>query len=75
MWWGRHFVGQALAVTGALYALAVALAVRLSPSTGLVRIRFGPVVTIAGASLLLVGTLVVLAVAARARRDQPAGLG
>ena len=75
MWWRRHVLGQALAATGALYALAVALAVRLSPSTGLVRIRIGPAVTIAGSSLLLVGTLVVLVVTVRARRDQPAGLG
>jgi hypothetical protein len=75
MWWRRHVVGQALAVTGALYALAVGLAVRLSPPTGLVRIRVGPMVTIVGASVLLAGTLVALVVAARSRRDQPAGLG
>jgi hypothetical protein len=68
MWWRWHVVGQALAVTGGLYALGVALTVRLAPPTGLVRIRFGPIVTIAGASLLLAGTLVALVLAIRARR-------
>lgn len=75
LWWRRHVVGQALALTGGLYALAVALTVRLAAPTGLVRIRVGPVVTIAGASVLLAGTLAALVVAARARPDQLAGLG
>ena len=75
MWWRRYIVGQALAVTGAVYALVVALAIRLAPPTGLVRIRIGPVVTIAGASVLLGGALVALVVAASAGRDHPAGLG
>ncbi|HEX4981188.1 MAG TPA: hypothetical protein VFV63_05795, partial [Ilumatobacteraceae bacterium] len=44
MWWRRQIVGQALAVTGAVYALVVALAIRLAPPTGLVRIRVGPIV-------------------------------
>ncbi len=75
MWWRQHVVGQALAMTGGVYALVVALAVRLSPPTGLVRIRGGPIITIAGASVLLAGSLVALVVTVRARQDQPAGLG
>jgi hypothetical protein len=58
-----------------LYALAVALAVRFAPSTGLVRIRFGPAVTIVGASVFLAGTVAAVVLAARTPKDQPAGLG
>ena len=72
MWWQRRVVGPALSVTGGVYALAVALTVRLAPSTGLLRIRFGPMVTLAGAAVLLAGTLVALIPASRARIDQPA---
>lgn len=75
MWWGRNVVGPTLAVLGGVYALAVALTIRLASPAGLVRIRFGPMVTIVGASLLLAGTLGALVLAIRARNDQPAGLG
>jgi hypothetical protein len=75
MWWRRHVVGPALAVAGGLYAFAVALTVRLAPSTGVLRIRAGTLVTIAGASVLVAATLLALALATRARQDQPAGLG
>jgi hypothetical protein len=75
MWWRRRVVGPALSVTGAVYALAVAVAVRFAPSTGLLRIRFGPMVTLGGATVMLAGTLVALVPVARARIDQPAGLG
>ena len=74
MWWRRSVVGPTLAVIGGVYALSVALTIRLTAPTGLVRIRFGPVVTIVGASVLLAGTLVTLVLAVRVR-DQPAGLG
>ena len=62
-------------MTGAVYASAVALTVRLAPSTGLLRIRFGWIVTLAGAMVMLAGTLLALIPADRARVDQPAGLG
>ena len=75
MWWRRRVVGLALSVTGAVYAAAVALTVRLAPSTGLLRIRFGWIVTLAGAVVMLAGTLVALIPAGRARADQSAGLG
>jgi hypothetical protein len=75
MWWRLRVVGPALSVTGGLYALVVALTVRFAPSTGLVRIRFGPAVTIAGAAGLLAGTVAAVVLAARAPVDQPAGLG
>jgi len=75
MWWRRRVIGPALSVTGGLYAIGVALAVQLAPSTGLLRIRIGPMITIAGAAVLLAGTLVALVLATRARQDQPAGLG
>lgn len=75
MWWHRRVVGAALALAGGLYAFAVALAVRRAPSTSLLRIRVGTVVTIAGASILVAATLVALALAAGGRKDQPAGLG
>lgn len=78
MWWRRHVVGAALSVVGGLYALGVALTVELAPSTGLLRIRSGPTITIAGAAIVLVASVVALAApirASRARQDQPAGLG
>ena len=74
LWWRRNVVGPTLAVIGGVYAFSVALTIRLTAPTGLVRIRFGPVVTIVGASVLLVGTLAALVLAVRLR-DQPAGLG
>ncbi len=55
MWWRRNVVGPTLAVIGGVYALSVALTIRLTAPTGLVRIRFGPMVTIVGASVLLAG--------------------
>jgi len=78
MWWRRHVVGAALSVVGGLYALGVALTVELAPSTGLLRIRSGPTITIAGAAVVLVASVVVLVApirATRTRHDQPAGLG
>ncbi len=75
MWWGLRVVGPALSVTGGSYALTVALTVRFAPSTGLVRVRFGPAVTIVGASVLLVGTIMAMVLASRSPVDQPAGLG
>ena len=74
MWWRRTVVGPTLAVIGGVYALSVALTIRLTAPTGLVRIRFGPTVTIVGASVLLAGTLAAVVLAVRVR-DQPAGLG
>jgi hypothetical protein len=74
-WWRRDVVGAALSLGGGLYALVVALTVQLAPSTGLLRIRFGPMVTIAGASVLLAATILALVQAHRVPVDQPAGLG
>ena len=74
MWWRRKVLGPTLAVIGGVYALSVALTIRLTAPTGLVRIRFGPLVTIVGASVLLAGTLATVVLAVRVR-DQPAGLG
>ena len=73
MWWNRRVVGAALALAGGLYAFAVALAVRRAPSTSLLRIRVGTVVTIAGASILVAATLVALAFAAGCRKDRRPG--
>lgn len=75
MWWGLRVVGPALSMAGGVYALTVALTVRFAPSTGLVRVRFGPAVTIVGASVLLAGTIMAMVLAARTPVDQPAGLG
>jgi hypothetical protein len=75
MWWRRRVAGPALSGTGAIYAAAVALTVRLAPSAGLLRIRYGWMVTLVGAVVLLAGTLVALIPTDRARVDQPAGLG
>ena len=74
MWWRRNVAGTALAVIGGVYALAVALTIRLTSPSGLVRIRFGPMVTIGGASVLVAATLVTLVVVVRGN-DHPAGLG
>jgi hypothetical protein len=68
MWWRRHVVGSALSVVGGLYALAVAVTVELAPSTGLVRIRSGPMITIVGAAVLLVASFVALVAPIRATR-------
>ena len=72
MWWRRHVVGPTLAIIGGLYAFGVALAVRLAPSTSLLRIRIGTIITIAGASILVASTLVALTLVALADEDQPA---
>jgi hypothetical protein len=74
MWWRRHIVGPTLALIGGLYAFGVALAVRLAPSTSLLRIRVGTIVTIVGASVLVAGTLAALALAALAGEDQFVGV-
>ncbi|MGH9135148.1 MAG: hypothetical protein ACRDZZ_14515 [Ilumatobacteraceae bacterium] len=78
MWWRRHLVGPALALLGGVYAFCVALAVRLAPSAGLLRIRAGTTVTVVGALIFLAGTLVAVVLEAveadprAAAADQPA---
>jgi hypothetical protein len=70
MWWRRHVVGAALSVVGGLYALCVALTVELAPSTVLLRIRSGPMITIAGAAVVLVASIVALVAPIRATRSR-----
>jgi hypothetical protein len=68
IWWRRHAVGSVLVLAGAAHALAVALAVRTSAPDGLLRVRVGPALTIAGAALIVAATVTVVALTGRATR-------
>lgn len=66
--WARRL----LPVVAGLYALAVAVAIRFAPGVGLIRLRYGSIVTATGAAAVLVSALwPVSRTTGRGRRGRP----
>lgn len=58
LWFHRAWTGLAVGGVGAVYAGAVALAVRFGSPSPLIAVEYGPWVTLSGAALLLSALLV-----------------
>lgn len=57
-WFPRRWVTAASIVVAVVYAGGVAAAVELAPSTSLIAVEYGPVVTLIGAAILTIGAIV-----------------
>jgi hypothetical protein len=56
-WFPRKWVGGSAAILAVVYTGGVAAAVQLAPSTSLIAVEYGPLVTLLGALVLAAGTL------------------